>query len=155
MRKRPGERQEPWLLIKATDEFARKKSDPDILEEMPDSAASGRTMDEIAARQETGLAFEQQPRRSSPRRPRPAAKIAAPRGAEAARHARHGAKPRPSAAARSPARSRARAKARLPDFVPPCLATLSSTAPDSGDWVHEIKFDGYRIQAASAAARSR
>jgi bifunctional non-homologous end joining protein LigD len=49
MRKRPGERQEPWLLIKATDEFARKKSDPDILEEMPDSAATGRAMDEIAA----------------------------------------------------------------------------------------------------------
>ncbi len=49
MRKRPGERQEPWLLIKATDEFARKKSDPDILEEMSNSAASGRTMDEIAA----------------------------------------------------------------------------------------------------------
>src|SRR6478609_5937908 len=49
MKKRPGERQEPWLLIKATDEFAREKSDPDILEEMPDSAASGRTMDEIAA----------------------------------------------------------------------------------------------------------
>ncbi len=24
MRKRPGERQEPWLLIKATDEFAAK-----------------------------------------------------------------------------------------------------------------------------------
>src|SRR3954467_12393365 len=49
MRKRPGERQEPWLLIKATDDFASKKSDPDVLEEMPDSAASGRTMDEIAA----------------------------------------------------------------------------------------------------------
>src|SRR4051794_30808936 len=49
MRKRPGERQEPWLLIKGTDEFARKKSDPDILEEMPNSAASGRTMEEIAA----------------------------------------------------------------------------------------------------------
>src|ERR1700675_1809418 len=49
MRKRPGERQEPWLLIKATDEFARKKSDPDILEEMSDSAATGRIMDEIAA----------------------------------------------------------------------------------------------------------
>src|SRR6476469_4128698 len=49
MRKRPGERQEPWLLIKATDEFAREKSDPDILEEMSNSAASGRTMDEIAA----------------------------------------------------------------------------------------------------------
>ena len=28
MRKRPGERQEPWLLIKATDEFARQEIRP-------------------------------------------------------------------------------------------------------------------------------
>ena len=37
--------------------------------------------------------------------------------------------------------------AALPAFVAPCLATLSDKAPDSGNWVHEIKFDGYRIQA--------
>ena len=37
--------------------------------------------------------------------------------------------------------------ATLPAFVAPCLATLSDKAPDSGNWVHEIKFDGYRIQA--------
>jgi bifunctional non-homologous end joining protein LigD len=35
--------------------------------------------------------------------------------------------------------------ARLPDFVEPQLATLV-TAPPSGDaWLHETKFDGYRI----------
>ena len=35
----------------------------------------------------------------------------------------------------------------LPEFVAPCLATFS-TAPPAGDlWVHEIKFDGYRLQA--------
>src|SRR5918911_1060948 len=33
MRKREGERQDPWLLIKATDEAARSADDPDILEE--------------------------------------------------------------------------------------------------------------------------
>ena len=27
------------------------------------------------------------------------------------------------------------------------LHTLSDKAPDSDNWVHEIKFDGYRIQA--------
>jgi bifunctional non-homologous end joining protein LigD len=48
MRKRAGGRQEPWLLIKSTDEHARRRSDPDILEEMADSVATGRTMDEIA-----------------------------------------------------------------------------------------------------------
>src|SRR5262249_47719664 len=37
--------------------------------------------------------------------------------------------------------------APLPDFVPLCLATLSETAPDDPGWLHEIKFDGYRIEA--------
>lgn len=35
----------------------------------------------------------------------------------------------------------------MPDFVAPCLATLVAKPPIGGDWVHEIKFDGYRIQA--------
>ena len=48
MNKRPGERQEPWLLIKGEDEYARTKSEPDILEEMADSAASRRSMEQIA-----------------------------------------------------------------------------------------------------------
>src|SRR4030095_8361185 len=37
--------------------------------------------------------------------------------------------------------------ARLPDFVPPSLAILRATAPSGPGWAHEIKFDGYRIQA--------
>ncbi len=36
---------------------------------------------------------------------------------------------------------------RLPDFIPPALATLHDTAPSGPDWLHEIKFDGYRIEA--------
>jgi bifunctional non-homologous end joining protein LigD len=35
----------------------------------------------------------------------------------------------------------------LPDFVEPSLASLADKAPDSARWIHEIKFDGYRIQA--------
>jgi bifunctional non-homologous end joining protein LigD len=37
--------------------------------------------------------------------------------------------------------------AALPRFVAPCLATLVAKAPDDKRWEHEIKFDGYRIQA--------
>lgn len=37
--------------------------------------------------------------------------------------------------------------AALPHFVAPCLATLVDKAPDAKRWLHEIKFDGYRIQA--------
>ena len=31
--------------------------------------------------------------------------------------------------------------------MPPSLATLRTAAPSGAGWVHEIKFDGYRIQA--------
>ena len=39
-----------WLLIKEKDKFARDSSDEAITEEAPNSAASGRTMEEIAAK---------------------------------------------------------------------------------------------------------
>jgi bifunctional non-homologous end joining protein LigD len=48
------------------------------------------------------------------------------------------------------AASAALAKARpaaLPRFVTPCLATLVDKAPEGKRWEHEVKFDGYRIQA--------
>jgi bifunctional non-homologous end joining protein LigD len=35
----------------------------------------------------------------------------------------------------------------MPAFIEPCLATLVDKPPIGDDWVHEIKFDGYRIQA--------
>ena len=36
-------------------------------------------------------------------------------------------------------------KAALPKFVPPQLATLVDAVPAGDDWLHEIKFDGYRV----------
>jgi bifunctional non-homologous end joining protein LigD len=35
----------------------------------------------------------------------------------------------------------------LPDDVRPALATLVAQAPEGDEWLHEIKFDGYRILA--------
>ncbi len=35
----------------------------------------------------------------------------------------------------------------LPDFIEPALATLAVKAPSGTRWLHEIKFDGYRLQA--------
>lgn len=74
----------------------------------------------------------------APKRPPPAA---------AARRSR--AKPAAVAAARKRSASLPRAGrgSRLPDFVPPSLATLHDKAPSGADWIHEIKFDGYRIEA--------
>ena len=35
----------------------------------------------------------------------------------------------------------------LPDFIPPQLTALTETAPEGGEWVHELKWDGYRMHA--------
>ena len=35
-------------------------------------------------------------------------------------------------------------KSKLPAFVRPQLATLVDSVPEGNEWLHEIKFDGYR-----------
>jgi bifunctional non-homologous end joining protein LigD len=37
-------------------------------------------------------------------------------------------------------------KAPMPRFIEPALATLVDKPPSTEQWVHEIKFDGYRLQ---------
>jgi len=112
MQAKPGEKRENWLLIKGDDEFARPEGAGDILEESPDSVASGRGLDEIAAGKAPG---------------------------------------KPAAKARKPA-TRGK-KATMPDFIPPMLATLVNAAPSGARWLHEIKFDGYRVQVRIEKAK--
>ncbi|MEI9899989.1 MAG: hypothetical protein WDN31_07400 [Hyphomicrobium sp.] len=52
-------------------------------------------------------------------------------------------------------RAQSRATAPLPAFAPPQLATLVSEPPEGGDWLHEIKYDGYRAIAAVSGGRCR
>lgn len=40
------------------------------------------------------------------------------------------------------------------EFVEPMLPTLAPEPPDSGDWIHEIKYDGYRTQLVLEADRA-
>jgi bifunctional non-homologous end joining protein LigD len=119
MHRRRGEKRDNWLLIKSDDAAARKVRDKDILDEKPLSVKTGRTMDEIAkgARQK---------------------KIAKKRTSRK--------KAKKTTAKRKSKRKRT-AIDRLPDFVAPSLATLAEKAPENSNWIHEIKFDGYRIQA--------
>jgi bifunctional non-homologous end joining protein LigD len=39
-----------------------------------------------------------------------------------------------------------RSKSEMPGFIKPQLATLKPKAPKGDQWLHEIKFDGYRVQ---------
>lgn len=44
---------------------------------------------------------------------------------------------------------------KLPSFRVPQLATLAVEPPSGSNWLHEIKFDGYRVIAATAGGESR
>jgi bifunctional non-homologous end joining protein LigD len=46
-------------------------------------------------------------------------------------------------------------RAALPAFAAPQLATLVSAPPAGDEWLHELKFDGYRILCRVAQGRSR
>ena len=43
----------------------------------------------------------------------------------------------------------------MPGFIKPQLATLKSKAPKGEQWLHEIKFDGYRIQVHINSGRKK
>jgi len=47
------------------------------------------------------------------------------------------------------------AKSAFPAFIPPQLATLHERTPDGAQWIHEVKFDGYRMQARLADGQVR
>jgi bifunctional non-homologous end joining protein LigD len=46
-------------------------------------------------------------------------------------------------------------KARYPGFVEPALASLVEKVPSGERWLHEIKFDGYRVQVHLANSEVR
>ena len=127
MARRRGEKRDNWLLIKAHDDAAREAGDKDMLEQKPRSVVSGRSMDEIAA--------------GAPKRKAAGTKRAS--RAAAIKPLRMTQKLKQSVAVPFAGARRA----ALPAFVKPCLATLAEKAPDGDSWIHEIKFDGYRIQA--------
>jgi bifunctional non-homologous end joining protein LigD len=150
MRGRPGEKRESWLLIKAHDDAARGERDPDILEEEPNSVVSGRSIEEIA--QAKGRVWQSNrgaaANAKTAAQPRIGGMNAKPKAARATRRA-----PAKSAGGKN-AKASGKRKADdveggvpLPDFIPPSLATLRAQAPDGPQWLHEVKFDGYRIQA--------
>ncbi len=134
LKPRRGERTENWLLIKSDDEAARTAGD--ILEEAPASVKSGRTIADVEAgktsRKRAAAASRAKTVQDVPPSP-PAGRTIAPPTKATTKSARA----RPAAAGAEP----------LPAFVEPCLATLRSAAPDGDDWLHEVKFDGYRVQA--------
>ena len=46
-------------------------------------------------------------------------------------------------------------KGSMPDFIPPMRATLADSAFDDPDWLFEIKWDGYRVEAVIRDGRAK
>jgi bifunctional non-homologous end joining protein LigD len=139
-RDRAGGKRVNWLLIKHRDAAARE-GDGDAVLAGDRSVASGRTMDTIAA--------------GKGRAPKPfmLAKDKAP-AADAIWDSRDGlAREQRDADERKPAKPKPakseplEKKVAMPTFVPPQLCKLVERPPSGSDWLHEIKFDGYRVQA--------
>jgi bifunctional non-homologous end joining protein LigD len=119
MRKKPNEKSVPWLLIKADDEFGRQPGESEITEEETTSTLSGRTNKEVAAEGELRRDHHGRAQVARVRR------IVLP----------------------DIAKTKGAKKGLLPTFLPPSLAALADVPPSGPQWVHEIKYDGYRIQA--------
>lgn len=150
LKRRDKDRHDNWLLIKHRDEYAVTSHGEKILDEDA-SVASNRTLDQITAGKgkapkpfmlKTATAAdaiwnsdranrEHAPAASSTARTKTAAAVP--------EHAKH--------------------LAHLPEFIPPQLCKTVSAPPRAGNWGHEIKFDGYRMQLrvenGKAALRTR
>lgn len=119
LRPQYGEDARAWLLIKADDAFARSPGSDEITDEERTSFLSGRTTEELAAK---GALRRDHEHRATvqARRTGGLPDIGKIPGAR---------------------------KGLLSVFVEPCLASLCDKPPSGPNWVHEIKYDGYRIQA--------
>ena len=138
-RDRDGGKRTNWLLIKHRDKYA-VDGDGDAILSKDKSVASGRTMDAIAAGKGKG--------------PKPFVMTGtAATNAEAVWNSNKGDASKAHAVSKndkvqrvSRAQQSQRAKASMPEFIEPQLCATLSRPPAGQQWVHEIKFDGYRLQ---------
>ncbi|UVM64120.1 DNA ligase D [Pseudomonas sp. B21-010] len=114
----PG-KQEQWFLIKHQDQAARPESEYDVVQAEPDSVLSDRTLvPKRRGKAAAAKAVKQPEKAVQPKPPK-----------------------RPSKTTLSGV-----VAGPLPETLKPELATLVESAPD-GEWLYEIKFDGYRVMA--------
>ena len=124
--KSPGRKvRHNWLLIKEKDDAARPGEEDALAKEVT-SIKTGRTLAEIAEK----------------RQPKKIQKTIIQNQKQSKKNQKT---PLVATSART---NKAKKAARgIPEFVSPQLCTLKETPPSSAGWVHEVKFDGYRMQA--------
>ncbi|MBO0903016.1 DNA ligase D [Jiella sonneratiae] len=158
MKPRKKEKRENWLLIKEKDELARPDEDGEaFLAGEKTSVATGRTMAEIAEEEggEDGNRWSSENTRKKGGRKSGASeaeKKAEDLRREAADGPSDGLNPqaKPASARNGKGKGAGGSGAASLDdlaarYGKPQLATLVDAPPARADWLHEIKFDGYRL----------
>ncbi|MCM8732386.1 DNA ligase D [Hephaestia sp. GCM10023244] len=130
MKPRTGEKRENWLLRKVEDKHIAP--DDALIREGLKSVLTGRSMAEIASDKAGVHAL--------------AGKKGKAFAAEMDKAARRNAQ-------KSVKQAKRKAPAKLPKFRNPQLATLVGAVPTGNDWMHEVKFDGYRALIAAAGEK--
>jgi bifunctional non-homologous end joining protein LigD len=125
-RDKNGGKRNNWLLIKHHDKYAKDGKGDAILEKNR-SVASGRTMKAIEA--------------GTGKKPKPFMRAKSFK-ADAVWNSKGSSAEKDD----DPEPAKGRAVSSLPKFVPPQLCRLVDQPPSGTDWVHEVKFDGYRLQ---------
>ncbi|MGC4251569.1 MAG: DNA ligase D [Sphingobium sp.] len=128
MKGRPGEKRENWLLRKIDDGEA--DTDSVLVDRALTSVLTGRSMAEIAADRKGTQSLAGTKGKAFAQK------------MQAAREHNAALKPKGR-----------RDAAVMPRFVKPQLATLVDAVPVGNDWLHEIKFDGYRALIAVAGEK--
>jgi bifunctional non-homologous end joining protein LigD len=131
-----GDDARSWMLVKRSDDEAAEGKAGEITLRRPESVLTGRTLEEV----------EKDPRREWSRRgeralPPVETKKETPARARKETAARRKGLPSASELARLEGVKRG----ELPSTLQPQLCTLVSEVPDGSEWIHEIKFDGYRV----------
>jgi bifunctional non-homologous end joining protein LigD len=137
-RDRSGGKRTNWLLIKHRDEYASDGNGDAILAE-DRSVASGRPMAQIADGKGRGPKPFMLAKQAAAE---PDAVWDSSQGSAAEQRQQQ-------SASTAPANAKPRARRKrtaAPDFVPPQLCQTVARPPSGENWLHEIKFDGYRIQ---------
>jgi len=109
LKPKPGEKAEPWMLKKVSDEYAQADNGEALVDNCVTSVTTGRTMAEIASGQDVW---------------------------------------RSNRGGQKGGRAKKKGSALPPKFQEPQLATLVDEVPAGTSWIHEYKYDGYRLLLA-------
>lgn len=138
-----GEGGKNWLLIKRQDNASNKRKN--ILTAEPKSAISGRDMNEIATDADRVWESNGHSRSDAAgKKPNRATATKKRKGRAESKSKRSN---RTTTAKREVAKLPGAKRARMPAKFKPQLAVLADEVPAGDDWLHEMKFDGYRLLA--------